>query len=351
MKCEVIDLFCGIGGLTNGLISSGLCVKAGYDNDPTCAFAYNKNNKVEFYLKNIRETSSSEIAKNYSKSALKVLVGCAPCQPFSTMRIKCKRKNFYDEKYDLLLEFARIINEIHPIIISMENVPRIKKTKVYNRFLNVLIKNGYQYSENIVYCPDYGIAQNRRRFVLLASKLGNIDLIKPTHNKEKVNIKNYIYDLPRIKAGEICKSDALHRSANLSDLNLKRIKLSKPGGSWLDWPKKYRCKCHLKSTGKTYSSVYGRMSWDKIGPTITTEFFNYGTGRFGHPTQDRALSLREGAILQTFPKKYNFIDPSKKFVFNDIARQIGNAVPPRLGEIIGKSIMNHVRCYGVHYEK
>ena len=135
----------------------------------------------------------------------------------------------------------------------------------------------------------------------------------------------------------------IHRSARLSELNLKRIRASVPGGTWRDWPEELRCECHKKDSGQTYSSVYGRMTWDQIGPTITTQFYCYGTGRYGHPEQDRALSLREGALLQTFPIDYNFINPNTPVVLRDIARHIGNAVPVRLGEVIGISMLNHLQ--------
>jgi len=137
--------------------------------------------------------------------------------------------------------------------------------------------------------------------------------------------------------------DKLHRTASLSEINLKRIKASVPGGTWKDWPEELRCACHKKDSGQTYTSVYGRMSWDKIGPTMTTQFFCYGTGRYGHPEQDRALSLREGALLQTFPRDYEFFPPDvTDYCMRDVARHIGNAVPVRLGEIIGESIRHHI---------
>ena len=224
----------------------------------------------------------------------------------------------------------------------MENVPQIKETKIYEEFLTILKENHYYVDSKVVFCPDYGIPQTRRRFVLVASLLGPINIIEPTHNKNDVHVKDYIGDLPPIAAGEIHPNDPMHRSASLSRRNLQRIRSSIPGGTWKDWPEDLRCDCHRKESGQTYSSVYGRMTWEQIGPTITTQFYNYGTGRYGHPEQDRALSLREGALLQTFPPEYSFINPDTNFVFSDIARHIGNAVPVRLGEIIGLSIQNHI---------
>lgn len=339
---QVIDLFCGVGGLTCGLIRSGLNVVAGFDIDSTCRYTYEHNNNVVYHEQNIREVTGEQLNNIYGEGQLRILVGCAPCQPFSQMRFKLGEANFQDEKYDLLLEFGRLIEETHPTIISMENVPQIRETNVFHRFTEILDQNGYHHSERVVYCPDYGIPQTRRRFVLIASLLGPIELIEPTHNPQDVHVRDYIHYLPEIPAGGICETDPLHRSAALSDRNLERIRVSIPGGTWRDWPEDLRCACHLKNSGQTYSSVYGRMTWDQIGPTITTQFYSYGTGRYGHPEQDRALSLREGALLQTFPMDYDFIDPDRPFVFRDVARHIGNAVPVRLGEVIGQTIINHL---------
>jgi len=221
--------------------------------------------------------------------------------------------------------------------------------EIFPKFIKILKDNGYFISNNdegqVVYCPDYGIPQNRRRFVLLASKLGSIELLPPTHKKGEVTVRQFIGNLPAVESGEQDPNDKMHRTAKLSKKNLERIKASKPGGSWKDWPEELRCKCHRKESGQTYTSVYGRMRWDAIGPTMTTQFHCYGTGRYGHPEQNRALTLREGALLQTFPADYDFIDPSVDFVMRDIARHIGNAVPVRLGEVIGLSIQQHLETY------
>lgn len=347
MPAEIIDLFCGIGGLTRGLMDSGFNVIAGFDIDPTCQYTYEHNNNVPYHMQNIREIHAADLNELYTEDAIRILVGCAPCQPFSQMRFKLGEANEHDEKYNLLLEYGRLIEELHPTIISMENVPQIKKTEIYMQFIQMLQDNGYYFSEKVVYCPDYGIPQSRRRFVLIGSLLGPIELIAPTHHREDISVRNFIDHLPHIEAGGVDPNDALHRSASLSEINLRRIRASRPGGTWRDWPEELRCPCHRKSSGKTYSSVYGRMSWDRIGPTITTQFYSFGTGRYGHPEQDRALSLREGAMLQTFPQDYDFIDPNREFVFRDIARHIGNAVPVRLGEVIGETIIRHLEEYNI----
>lgn len=349
MSVQVVDLFCGVGGLTRGLLDSGLNVVGGFDIDGTCKYTYETNNNVQFHQENIREMTGEEILACYDKECTKILVGCAPCQPFSNMSFKRfkERPIEDDEKYDLLLEFGRMIEKVQPVIVSMENVPQIRKMEIFPKFIKILKDNGYFISNNdkgqVVYCPDYGIPQNRRRFVLLASKLAPIELLPPTHKKEEVTVRQFIENLPSVEAGEECPTDKMHRTAKLSEINLKRIKASKQGGTWKDWPEELRCKCHRKESGQTYTSVYGRMRWDAIGPTMTTQFHCYGTGRYGHPEQNRALTLREGALLQTFPADYDFIDPSVDFVMRDIARHIGNAVPVRLGEAIGLSIKQHLK--------
>ena len=340
MNIEVVDLFCGVGGLTCGLNQSGLQVKAGFDVDETCRYPYEHNNNAKFVCKDIKKVTADDINRFYSKKAIKVLAGCAPCQPFSQMSCKYHKNGRDDDsRYNLLLEFGRLVKDIQPDIVSMENVPIIKKTNVFEEFLNILMSNGYHVDYKTVYCPDYGIPQNRRRFLLLAAKNQDIKLLNATHNKSNyVTVRDAISDLPPIKSGEICTRDVLHQTAKLSELNLKRIKHSKPGGTWKDWPKDLRCECHKRETGRTYTSVYGRMCWDAVSPTITTQFYCYGTGRYGHPEQDRALTLREGALLQTFPREYEFLEPGKELVLKNIAREIGNAVPVKLGEMIGESI-------------
>lgn len=345
MPVQVVDLFCGVGGLTRGLLDAGLEVIAGYDIDSTCQYTYEHNNNVAFHNENIRNVNGHEIDALYANNAVKILVGCAPCQPFSQMRFKLGGANEQDEKYNLLLEFGRLIREVQPTIVSMENVPRIHETRIFSQFLSTLRDLGYYVEERVVFCPDYGIPQTRRRFVLLGSLLGPIHIIAPTHRRDEVHVRDFIGNLPPISAGETDRHDPMHRSASLSKRNLQRIQASVPGGTWRDWPEELRCLCHRKKSGQTYSSVYGRMTWEQIGPTITTQFHNYGTGRYGHPEQDRALSLREGALLQTFPLNYNFINPDVPFVFSDVARHIGNAVPVRLGEVIGQSIVRHLHEY------
>lgn len=345
MKIEAIDLFCGVGGLTYGLQKSGINVIAGVDNDETCRYAYETNNKSTFINADITQYNPDEIKKLYTKNSVKVLVGCAPCQPFSSQTFKNKSK-LYDNRWDLLTYFGKIVNDILPEIVSMENVRGIIKTDVFIKFLAVLKKNNYHIDYKIIYAPDYGAPQNRNRLVLLASRLEEIRIPKPTYTKNNyVTVRDIIKKLQPIRVGQTSKNDTLHKVKNLSEINLHRIKQSKPNGTWHDWDRKLLPACYKKESGQSYSSVYGRMGWDYVSPTITTQFSNYGSGRFGHPTQNRALSLREGALLQTFPDDYDFGEIKSMAT---IARHIGNAVPPVLGMVIGKTIKEHLDKY---YEK
>ncbi len=340
---SAVDLFCGIGGLTYGLKRAGIPVVAGIDINETCRFAFEKNNKAVFINKNIKEFKGSELGELFSDSKIRILVGCAPCQPFSKHTHKNRQKS-KDKEWGLLYDFLNLVKETKPTIISMENVPQITKHEVFHDFVKDLESFGYHVFWKPIFCPNYGIPQNRTRLVLLASLLGSIEILPPTHKTTQYKtVKDAISKLEPIKAGETSKNDPLHRSCILSPINLKRIKHSKPGGSWKEWDPRLRAKCHQKKTGKTYYSVYARMSWDKPSPTITTQFFSFGTGRFGHPEQNRALSIREGAILQTFPKKYKFIPSASVVELKKLGKHIGNAVPVRLGEIIGKSIIKHIK--------
>lgn len=157
MPAQVVDLFCGVGGLTCGLIQAGLNVVAGFDLDPMCRYTYEHNNHVNYHLRNIREVTGPEINDLFDENVTHVLVGCAPCQPFSQMRFKMGKANTSDDKYNLLLEFGRLIEETQPSVISMENVPQIKESDVYRNFTRLLTRNGYHYNARVVYCPEYGM--------------------------------------------------------------------------------------------------------------------------------------------------------------------------------------------------
>lgn len=340
-----VDLFCGIGGLTYGLRSSGIDVVAGFDLDESCKFAYEANNgEGTFICKNVGDVTGAEIKGLLENFDVKVLVGCAPCQPFSTHR-KDKKHRERHKDWGLLAQFGRLAREVMPDYISMENVPELVKESIFTDFVATLEELNYSVTYNVVRAEEYGVPQRRRRLLLLAAKEGAVSLIDPTNDDEHViTVRDAIGGLPPVEAGGVCEGDPLQTASVLTEVNMRRIRASKPNGTWRDWPEELRLDCHKKKSGVTYPSVYGRMAWDETAPTITTQFYCYGTGRFGHPEQDRALTLREGAILQSFPADYTFVKQGEKICRKSIARHIGNAVPPKLGEAVGRSIIAACSC-------
>lgn len=349
---KVIDLFCWIGGITRWFIDENLNVVAGIDFEWSCKFGYEKNNKgAEFIHKDIREVTSDEIDWIYGDDCdLKILVGCAPCQPFSWMNTN-KWDYFYDQdkanSRSPLDKFAHIIENTLPTIVSMENVANLaneKKYPAFVHFLNVLRDNKYHVKFEVVNTSEYGIPQNRKRLVLLASRLGDISLIAPWLEK-KVSVRDTISSLPPMWIGEIHPSDPYHRTQDMSPLNKQRIRIIPKNGGTLakSWYDHLVPDCHKKTSWKSYScSVYARMKWDEPAPTLTTLCLGIWNGRYGHPEQDRAISLREAALIQTFPMDYQFTEDTKNYNLHKVAKYIGNAVPVKLWQIIAKSIKLHL---------
>lgn len=338
---SVVDVFCGVGGLSHGFKLEGFDIAAGVDIDEKCRHPFETNNDAPFLLKDVSKLSARDIKSRFLKGLPKILVGCAPCQPFSKYS-----QGREDGRWQLLEDFARLICEVKPDIVSMENVPRLCKFKdssVFDSFVRTLRNNDYFVDWKVAYCPDYGIPQSRSRLVLLGSRFGPPGVPETTHEKSTYRtVRDAIGELPDILAGGAYEGDPLHRSSALSAENLKRIRASKPGGSWRDWDDELVTECHKRETGKGYSSVYGRMEWDSPAPTMTTQFFGFGNGRFGHPEQDRAISLREGALIQSFPRDYEFVPPGNRIEMKSVGRLIGNAVPVDLGRAIARRVGAHL---------
>ncbi|EMJ94945.1 DNA cytosine methyltransferase [Leptospira alstonii] len=341
-RVAVVDLFCGIGGLALGLKNSGLDIVAGIDSDESCRYAFEQNIKSLFLNRDLSLASSEEVKNLFPSDSTAVLVGCAPCQPFSKHSNKiADRKS--DERWNLLKSFKELVKEIQPTIVSMENVPELVKAEIFEEFVNALEENSYFVSWDILCSAHYGVPQMRKRLVLIASKLGKIPLPVSTYKEHQFRTVRDAIGGRSLK--NKWKNDALHVPGKLSNINLKRIQVSTPGGSWKDWPAYLKLPCHQRASGKSYSAVYGRLEWDLPAPTITTQFHTYGTGRFGHPEEDRALTLREGALLQTFPKTFKFLPTGQKPMVGTLGRHIGNAVPVKLAYAIGKTILKHLTDY------
>lgn len=339
---RAVDLFCGVGGLTHGLARGGINVVAGVDVDPDCRYPYEANNASRFIEKDVETLRAEELQPYFADGSFSLLAGCAPCQPFSSYS-RSGRNQKYESQWPLVSAFGRLVQSSRPDFVTMENVPQLLDHQVFNEFL--LSLRGYKKWWSIVECTALGIPQTRKRLVLLASRLGDKSLSISMGASVPRTVRSAIESLPKLAAGERDPEDALHAAPALSELNLRRIKASRPGGTWRDWPTEIQATCHRRSSGATYPSVYGRMEWDRASPTITTQSFGYGNGRFGHPEQDRAITLREAAILQTFPRDYKFAPHSEKVIFNRMGRLIGNAVPVRLGEVIAGALIQHARAY------
>lgn len=334
-----IDLFAGAGGLSRGLQDSGIKVLAGIDFDDSARKSYEYNNEAIFIKQNIKELKGKDILsllKGYENYYF-LLCGCAPCQAFSTRNAKQKT---VDERRSLLLEFERLIKETNPDFVFMENVPGIKKREphVFKSFVDTLEKKEYSFSSDIVNTKYFEVPQERKRFVLFASKHNNIELPKYIIRDDNfLTVRHTIEALPTILAGEEHEDIYNHKSINLIDLNIIRLKQTPHnGGSRSDWKDKgLITPCHRGIKG--FGNSYGRLAWDLPAPTITTRFYTYSSGRHGHPEQNRAMSFKEGALLQTFPNNYLFFGTN-----SEIGRQIGNAVPPRMAYHFGKHFLEHL---------
>jgi DNA (cytosine-5)-methyltransferase 1 len=345
MDAAVVDLFCGIGGLSYGFKAEGFKVIAGVDVDPTCQYAFEKNVRAQFIADDITEMSGAKLKKFFAGADVDrtILVGCAPCTPFSLYASRYKRSARNDSRWLLLREFSRLAVAVKPDIISMENVPRLAKQRVFLDFVKELKRVGYYVTYRVVRADHYGVPQRRSRLVLLASRHGEIEFPKPTHFDAPKTVRDAIGSLPPIKAGGVHPSDRFHSCRGLTPRNLSRIRATKEGGSWKDWSDSLKLACHKRSRGKTFRSVYGRLSWDAPSSVITTQCLGIGNGRFGHPEQDRAISIREAALLQSFPRSYDFWPKDKAVPQLHLARHIGNAVPVGLARVIARAIKRHIK--------
>lgn len=338
-----VDLFCGVGGLTHGLTKAGVNVRLGVDLDPACRFPMETNNDTKFLEADVGSLLPSDVKIAFGDAQITLLAGCAPCQPFSSYAQSAKRDLPHND-WELLRSFSKLVLAVRPTLVTMENVPPLLKQQIFQDFVADLYKAGYNLDYKVVDGRNIGLPQRRQRLVLVASMLGPITI--PDSAKPQATVRDTISDLPVLSAGSSDPDDPLHAAASLSELNLARVRNSKPGGTWRDWPKELVAECHRRRSGHTYPSVYGRMEWDAPAPTMTTQCYGFGNGRFGHPEQDRAISLREAAMIQSFPKDYKFSPNGARISFNTLGRMIGNAVPVLLGEFIGEVLVEHVKAFG-----
>ena len=343
---KVFDFFSGCGGASSGLQAAGMEIALGLDNDPDARKTFEANfPEAGFIGDDIARVSASAIDPLVDAWGDHPLLfnACAPCQPFSRQRRGVTSPS--DERLGLLDHVLRFVRRHRPEFIFAENVPGLREDgaagRVFQRALHTLEALGYSTDHRVIKSQDYGVPQRRARLVILASLLGPITFPGPTHGAGTASathssVREWIGSLPAISAGETHSSVPNHRAAGLSPLNLQRIRATPPGGGWRDLPSDLMPESR-RSGFNGFTDVYGRLRWDAPAPALTTRCISYSNGRFGHPEQDRAISVREAAYLQTLPADFVLTGN-----LNSQARQVGNAVPPLLAQRFGECITAHL---------
>ncbi len=321
-KRTAFDVFCGCGGLTLGLRQAGFRVVGAVDIDRLSLATYELNHAgVATWRLDVRDLDTQAIHDRLrlDKGQLDLLAGCPPCQGFSTLRTLNGGREVSDDRNDLVFEFLRLVRELEPKTVMLENVPGLGTDRRITQFEDGLSDLGYSHARRVLNTADYGVPQKRRRLILLASRRGAIDFAKPL--RDRVSVRSAIGGLP--PAGE--SGDRLHDLPERRTARVRQLirKIPKDGGGRLDLDPKDQLPCHRQFTG--FKDVYGRMAWDSPAPTITSGCHNPSKGRFLHPTENRAITLREAALLQGFPASYRFPPNGGKLA---LAAMIGNALPP-----------------------
>lgn len=343
-KLKAVDFFCGAGGMSYGLYQAGIQVLAGVDFDPDCKKTYEENIPGAFYLhRDIKKLEVDELSVLLDLTVRDdslVFCGCSPCQYWTKINTNKQKSK---QSKDLLLEFKKFIEYFLPGYIVIENVPGLFNKPVesgLDELIKTLDKLGYAWHHKIINSLHFNVPQNRRRYLLIASRVNDSIAHPPEAEIDGLTVRNFIGDesfFPPIPDGHKDSDDRIHTTMKMSDKNKRRIEVTPhDGGTRMSWKDDPNLQINAyKGKDNLFRDVYGRMFWDKPAPTITTRFNSLSNGRFGHPEQNRAISLLEGAVLQTFPISYKFLGNSE----NSIARQIGNAVPPELAKRIGEELI------------
>ena len=337
-KRTAIDLFSGAGGLTQGLKQSGFSVVGAVENHSACTESFQMNHPEVLLRKiDITQVSPRQYMKQLNMRAgeLDLLAGCPPCQGYSVIGTR-NRGIKDDPRNELIFEMYRFAKVFKPKTIMMENVPVLARDERLKKLKKQFRKLGYKTDVDVLNMSDYGVPQARRRMILLASRVGEVKVINLKNaNNNKITVRQAIGGLP--KAGN--SGDPLH---DIVENRSERIRylismIPKDGGSRTDLGYSYQLECHKRTSG--FRDVYGRMSWDKTSPTITGGCTNPSRGRFLHPEENRAITPREAALLQSFPPDYKF---SKKYGNYSIAMMIGNALPPKFIQFHAKNLLKHL---------
>lgn len=342
MSIDVFDFFSGCGGTTKGFELAGMrpVFALDFDEDSSKTFIDNFPS-VKFDVSDIKNFDSDIVGDLIDRKNVTLFCGCAPCQPFTKQNTR-KPTGATDPRRSLLADFGDLIETHLPDYVFVENVPGMQKvtgSSTLNRFSNKLRRLGYDAEIGIVESQKYGVPQRRRRLVLLASKHGRVKFPAASNGvefgKPYSTVREWISGFPPIRAGETHPDIPNHQAANLSKLNLERIMATPPEGSRSDWPNELQLNCH-KDGYSGHTDVYGRMRWDGPATGLTTRCISLSNGRFGHPVQHRAISIREAASIQTFPEDFKFFGS-----LASQAKQIGNAVPVLLAKAFGNQIVTH----------
>lgn len=343
---KAVDFFCSGGGMSSGMQKAGINILAGIDFDSSCKETYEANIKgAEFIHADVFDLKVEELQELLSLKKNDnnlLLIGCSPCQFWSIIRSSKEKSS---KSKDLLKEFRRFVEYFNPGYVVVENVPGILRHKHESglgEFIDDLEANGYKVHFDIHEVSDYGVPQHRRRFTLIANRVSDVKLEPIKKEGKKLTVRDVLgveHGFPKVEAGHRDKTPFIHTVAGLKEINVQRLEQTeKNGGTRLSYfNSDLAINCH-KHDNLNFKDSYGRMFWDRPSPTITTKFFSISNGRFAHPDENRAISLREGATLQSFPKDYIF--KSTRSVAKT-ARMIGNAVPPKYAEAIGKAIINN----------
>lgn len=342
-RLKAVDFFCGAGGMSRGMKMAGIRVIAGIDIDVECRATYEANHPhSKFFLEDIKGFKTTLLEKECGikrNDDTLVFIGCSPCQYWSILNTD--KRSSHGTK-GLLEEFWRFVNYYNPGHVVVENVPGIKRKASESgleNFLANLRRKRYKFDEGILNAKDYGVPQSRKRFVLIASRVKESIRLPEPDGQEAV-LGDFIGErngFPVLESGHRDGADFMNTVANLSEVNLRRLKLTpKNGGTRSAWKDDPELQLEAyKGKDDSFRDVYGRLRWENPSSTITTRFNGISNGRFAHPEEDRGLSLREGAVLQTFPDDYKFACNSS----NVASRLIGNAVPPELARRIAESII------------
>lgn len=336
-QISAIDIYCGSGAVTEGLKTEGITVIAAVDNDPIACETYRLNHpEVRLFPSDIRELNPAEIRSEIKfKGRIDLLIVCAPCQPFSSQN---RKRSADDDRADLVLESLKFIREFKPEIVFFENVPGIAISGPLQNLRHNLAELGYTLSEpKNLNAADCQVPQRRERCIMIAAR--NPENIRAFYGsiapRPAVTVRQTIGALPPLQSGERDPHDPLHFARKHQQIVLNRLQhIPKDGGSRLSLPPELELECH-KGRKNDFPDVYGRMKWDDVAPTLTTGCTDVTKGRFAHPRDNRAITLREAALLQSFPPNYRFHGNS-----GQIARQIGNAVPVNMIRTLVPSLKN-----------